>query len=819
MKATHLARILTAATLCAAALSFADEFDVRGRAVDASTSSAVQGASVRLAVDGLSATTDASGNFRLLKQSTALSGAFSAARAEFLPATRELRLRLGAAGPVELTLFDVRGRAQTLHSANLDAGEYAFSLDALLERPLSAGLYVLRAKTREFSETFRIAGTGDVSRAQTAAPVLRVAKGSTPIDTVVLEKDGYVVKRVALLERTIDLGDVELTPIPVNRTVAVATYPADIGTVSPAASNTVADGAAFTASVALPTSAAGDTTVYRSKGWNDANHTVSSDEVSIASVNADMSLVDTVSILRVTSPAIGATYTKGDSVTLTFEGINLPNNVFVVMCPDRNCAQTDTVLKNVSKTGGTFKFPVTTKWAAGNEYYLKVIVDDNFWARVKEIAVNDAPDVWTPVALQSSITKALPMTGLVFWTTSYKSGYDDATALEFGYCYPAAVVKGKKGDTIEYDWSSFDAMLDEAAARHHQEVVRIAYENPTDPAWDGVVGHTAVPEYIKKDSVRYNYHETTNTVYGNNVHYADWRSTELKWFTKQFITDFAKRYDNDPRVAFLEVGFGHWSEYHIYGTKVKPDTNFPSAAFQKEYAEHVDATLKSLPWIIGIAAGDPSAPYKTDAELRSLNYGMLDDSFMHREHDISQGDGYNEKCWNALDYTQHWQTAANGGEISFYDYEKYGTEYAVPKGQAYDHLYFLRPEGVHGRTWAQQAAKYHITFMLAGGAVAGSYGTPAHFLQGALASGYKFRVTSFERTSSKARATVKNEGVAPIYRDAWVAVNGTRASRSLKGLLPGDSLTVTIPATGELDLAIECDHTVGRPIQYLANLE
>ena len=109
--------------------------------------------------------------------------------------------------------------------------------------------------------------------------------------------------------------------------------------------------------------------------------------------------------------------------------------------------------------------------------------------------------------------------------------------------------------------------------------------------------------------------------------------------------------------------------------------------------------------------------------------------------------------------------------------------------------------------------------MLAGGAVAGSYGTPAHFLQGALASGYKFRVTSFERTSSKARATVKNEGVAPIYRDAWVAVNGTRASRSLKGLLPGDSLTVTIPATGELDLAIECDHTVGRPIQYLANLE
>ena len=605
-----------------------------------------------------------------------------------------------------------------------------------------------------------------------------------------------------------------------NHAVTVSAFPADPALeIGPAAANAVADGESFKAWVRLPAGAAGDTAVYRHKGWNDAAHTVG-DTVSLASVEADADLVDTVSVLRIVRPAIGDALVMGDSATLEFSGANVPDGVHVVMCPDRNCNQSETVLSGLPGAGGTFRFVVPDQWPAGNEYYVKVISDANFWARAKNISVTGgATSSWTPVPLNKTIDKALPMTGLVFWTSNYKSGYDDATALEFGYCYPAAVVKGKKGDTIEYDWSSFDAMLDKAAARHHQEVVRIAYENPTDPAWDGVVGHTAVPEYIKKDSVRYNYHETTNTVYGNNVHYADWRSTELKWFTKQFITDFAKRYDNDPRVAFLEVGFGHWSEYHIYGTKVKPDTNFPSAAFQKEYAEHVDATLKSLPWIIGIAAGDPSAPYKTDAELRSLNYGMLDDSFMHREHDISQGDGYNEKCWNALDYTQHWQTAANGGEISFYDYEKYGTEYAVPEGQAYDHLYFLRPEGVHGRTWAQQAAKYHITFMLAGGAVSGSYGTPAHFLQGALASGYKFRVTSFERTSSKARATVKNEGVAPIYRDAWVAVNGTRASRSLKGLLPGDSLTVTVPATGELDLAIECDHTVGRPIQYLANLE
>ena len=602
-----------------------------------------------------------------------------------------------------------------------------------------------------------------------------------------------------------------------NHAVRVSTYPADARiAIRPAKASAVADGESFTAWIELPAGAGGDTVVYRNVGWNDEAHTTS-DTVTVADVDADMDLVDTVSVLRLVRPRIGDSFVKGDTVTVEFAGHNLPNDVDVVLCPDRNCTQSKKVLSGLSAAGGTFEFVMPSDWDAGNSYYLKAIVDNNFWARAKDISVSD-PVVdggWTPVPLQSSITKALPMTGLVFWTTNYKNGYDDATALEFGYCYPASVVKGKNADgTLQYDWSSFENLLNQAAARRHQEVVRIAYENPTDAAWDGVVGHTAVPMYIKKDSVRYNYHETTNTVYDNNVHYADWRSAELKWFTKQFLTDFAARYDNDPRIAFLEVGFGHWSEYHIYGTTIKPDTNFPSAAFQKEYAKHVDTTLKNLPWIIGIAAGDASiSPYKNDAELRALNYGMLDDSFMHGQHDIDQGDGYNEKCWNALDYTHHWQTAPNGGEISFYSYSDHPEK-------PYDHLYLLSPDGPHGITWAQAAAKYHITFMLAGSAVSGSYGTPSHFLQGALASGYKFRVTSYAFNGRQARATVKNEGVAPIYRDAWVAVGGLRSGTSLKGLLPGDSLTVTVNASAnDLELTIESDHLVGRPIQYLADLD
>ena len=77
---------------------------------------------------------------------------------------------------------------------------------------------------------------------------------------------------------------------------------------------------------------------------------------------------------------------------------------------------------------------------------------------------------------------------------------------------------------------------------------------------DGVAGSTAVPQYIKDME---DYNETYNKNAGGDgpTYYADWTNAELQWFTKQFYTDFSERYNNDPRIGFVELGFGHWSEY------------------------------------------------------------------------------------------------------------------------------------------------------------------------------------------------------------------------------------------------------------------
>ena len=186
---------------------------------------------------------------------------------------------------------------------------------------------------------------------------------------------------------------------------------------------------------------------------------------------------------------------------------------------------------------------------------------------------------WQSVELKRSITHPQPMTGLVLWpgeARNRNATYGNAIQLEFSYCLPCKVVTGCDDDgTIQYDWTWFDNILNDVSSRGHQLIARFRYEYPSSRDVDGNKGTTAVPAYIK---ARDDYKETFSEDPGGDgpTYYADWSNAELKRFTLQFYTDFAQRYAHDPRLAFLEVGFGHWSEYHIYGTTSSSSTSTPS---------------------------------------------------------------------------------------------------------------------------------------------------------------------------------------------------------------------------------------------------
>ena len=410
------------------------------------------------------------------------------------------------------------------------------------------------------------------------------------------------------------------------------------------------------------------------------------------------------------------------------------------------------------------------------------------------------------VSLTSAIDQVQPMTGLVLNPNHWAlATYQDAIALEdFGWG-PDRVVVGKEGDSIIYNWAPLDSMLNAIAARKHQAILRFRYEYPGNRV-TAVEGATGVPQYIKD---RADYHETfyrNPNFDGGDTYYADWTNEELQWFTMQFYTDFAARYGNDPRLAFLEVGFGHWGEYHIYATPLQMGVNFPSKEYQTRFLKHM-AEVMPLPWAISIDAADAQyTPIVASEELMSLPFGLFDDSFMHEGHELCSGVGDNETNWNAIG-GEHWKSSVYGGEVSYYTHK--------------DQYEFLNPEGLYGVTWEQAIAKYHISFMMANDAP-GEYGTVERFREAGIAAGYSFRVLSCITTGRITKVMVTNEGVAPIYYDAFFAIDGIRSKESLKGLLPGVSMIVIVP-TGMKDdsqLTIACDHLVpGQQIQFNADIE
>ncbi|MCQ2312720.1 MAG: DUF4832 domain-containing protein [Paludibacteraceae bacterium] len=400
------------------------------------------------------------------------------------------------------------------------------------------------------------------------------------------------------------------------------------------------------------------------------------------------------------------------------------------------------------------------------------------------------------------IDRVQPMTGLVLWPShgSIKK-YKDVIALEYSYCLPCRVVTGKVGDAIQYDWTYFENILNDIASRNHQAVIRFRYEYPGNREVDGSTrGATAVPQYIKDLE---DYNETYYKCEDGPTYYADWSNTELQWFTKQFYTDFAAKYGNDSRIAFLEVGFGHWSEYHIYGTPLKIGTNFPSKEYQNEFLLHVGSVMP-IPWLISIDAADGSyTSIVRTPEVMALDFGNFDDSFMHKGHEKGSGDGYNEQSWNKIGQGTRWQRGPSGGEISYYS--------------SADQRGFLNPAGLYGVTWEEAAAKYHITFMISNDAPGSTYGTTQRFQEAGMAAGYSFTVCACRAGQGRTQLLVTNEGVAPIYRDAYFAIGSTRCAQSLKGLLPGQKVVLELPVelTASEDLHIESDYILpSQTIQF-----
>ncbi|MEP4532060.1 MAG: DUF4832 domain-containing protein [Cyclobacteriaceae bacterium] len=402
-----------------------------------------------------------------------------------------------------------------------------------------------------------------------------------------------------------------------------------------------------------------------------------------------------------------------------------------------------------------------------NTIFLQIISFIILSSHVKPAIGQDLQEV----VVDKEITGVQPLTGIVFWPGNSQVE-TDAISLEFSYMLYNQIVT-EKGI---YDWSAVETLLDEMATRNHQAVLRFRFTYPGKT--------TAVPDYIKALA---DYNETEGTTEGQTTWFPDWTHHELRDFTIDFYKKYAEKYDGDPRLAYVQTGFGLWAEYHIYdGPSIIGET-FPGKEFQSSFFKHLDTIFVQTNWSISIdAASSTYSPFSVESELLDINFGLFDDSFMHSSHG-----GYNTQSWNFFD-RERYKTAPAGGEFSYYS--------------DYDQQNVLNEDiGAYGTPFESFVENFHMSYI--NGNDQNRYQTLDRIKEASMYMGYRFKVNSFKTSSTNSIVEIENVGVAPFYYDAYVTVNGVRANETLKYLSPGEKLTCEIASGGESStLTIESDY-------------
>ncbi|QDT06982.1 hypothetical protein K227x_54060 [Rubripirellula lacrimiformis] len=399
----------------------------------------------------------------------------------------------------------------------------------------------------------------------------------------------------------------------------------------------------------------------------------------------------------------------------------------------------------------------------------------------RPLLAQGATAAWRPVALDHQIDRVAPWTGIVLWNDNDKAT-SDAIQLEYRYVRYNDIV----GADGSYRWAEVDNLLDQIASRQHQAILRFYFVYPGKPA--------AVPESLTKQP---GYRGVTAKSEGKSTGFVDWSHPAVEAFVIDFYSRFADRYDRDPRLAYLQTGFGLWGEYHIYDGPRGLGETFPSKAFQTRFLNHLASSFKQTPWMISVDSADGDySPFEEQPQLLEIDFGVFDDSFLCKQHAK-----VNARNWQFLKIDR-WKRSPGGGEFSYYNRR--------------DQKNALSKAGPNGRSFEDMAKDFHVSFMI--GNDQPRYQEMNRIAEAGMATGYRIEIDQCSTNGDDWRMTVTNRGVAPMYHDAYVSVAGKRCAQSLKGLLPGESLTCQIAGAGSAaDISIQSDRLVdGQTIPFAA---
>ncbi len=387
-------------------------------------------------------------------------------------------------------------------------------------------------------------------------------------------------------------------------------------------------------------------------------------------------------------------------------------------------------------------------------------------------------------------------------------------SLEFRYFALNEIMTGPD----QFDWSPIDRFLEDAASRGCQGIFRIWVEYPGRPS--------GVPRHLLEAGLPI-------TVWSNATEHGrrpmwtpDYRDPRLRAAITNTIAALGRRYDHDPRVAFLTAGFlGHWGEWH---THPRSDLWAPKEV-QLEVMGAFEAAFRRVPVLLRYPAGPDDPRY---APNHDRPFGYHDDSFAWATLDTGRrGDEWffmtrmRRAGPRAL---ERWRTHPIGGEI---------------RPEVWVKIWDDPPGTPPGQDYLKCVAQTHATWLM-DSSIARPL-TPeqrARAIEGARRLGYELYVSRAAISAGSdgclnIAIAVRNRGVAPWYAD-WaveLAVFGTgieplavwRPPWRILGIQPDEPVerefrfrTSEPPPAGARFIALRVPNPMpgGRPLRF-ANRE
>ncbi|MFN7290048.1 MAG: DUF4832 domain-containing protein [Pirellula sp.] len=373
-----------------------------------------------------------------------------------------------------------------------------------------------------------------------------------------------------------------------------------------------------------------------------------------------------------------------------------------------------------------------------------------------------------------------PLKGLVPYANPTPGRFPHS--MEFNYLPLSALNVGPK----QYDWTAMETLLNDIASRGNMAVVRIYLEYPGKK--------NSIPQYLIDAGLKSETYENTNTAPfpPTEVTTPDYESPLLQSALVDFVNEFGRKYDGDPRLGFITAGLlGTWGEWHTYPR----NDLWASKHTQTIVLDAYENAFKITPVLLRYPAG---VDHYDKAPNQNRSFGYHDDSLCWAtlETDRKEDNWFFVPALKSAgqEALNKWKNQPIGGEIRPELWGKiFDEEIEIPQAQSFDecartlHLSWTMDTGMFREKASELRMKRAIESV-------SKIGYDFYVNQVVLDWSKKERKLSIE-------VSIINQGIAPFYydwpieialakKDGQIVKSWIANRWSLKGQLPSATPTV-----------------------------